>query len=212
MKFLKNINFKSLLLSFIVMKTGKFIDLFKKLKRGPQVILLKDAAVIAAFAGLGNGDKIVDAGTGSGWLAGFLAHTVSPDGKVITYERRKEFAKIAKKNFEILGLTNIKIKNKDIYEGISEKNIDAITLDLAEPEKIIPYAEKSLKKGGFLISYSPTITQVAQFVNALQETSFKLWKVLELLERDWKVEGRIVRPESRIIGHTGFITFARKSL
>lgn len=193
------------------MKTSKFIDLFKGLKRGPQVILLKDAGIIAAFAGLGDGDKVVDAGTGSGWLAAFLAHTVSPNGKVITYERRKEFLKIAKRNFEILGLDNIKIRNKDIYEGITEKNLDAITLDLAEPWNVLPHAEKSLKKGGFLISYSPTITQISKLANSLEGTNFKLWKVLEILERDWKADGRIVRPENNMLGHTGFILFARRS-
>lgn len=192
------------------MKKEKFTDLFKKAKRGPQVILLKDAALIAAYSGLESGCKVVDAGTGSGWLAAYLAKITAPKGEVITYERRKEFVKLAKQNFKLFKLKNIKIKNKDIYDGISEKNLDLITLDLQEPWKVISSAEKALKSGGYLVVYSPQITQVIEFVNALKNSKFKVEKIIEVLERHWKVDGKIARPEFQMLGHTGFLTFARK--
>jgi len=188
-----------------------FVDLIKKAKRGPQVILLKDAAIIAAYSGLESGKLVVDAGTGSGWLAAYLAKIVAPTGKVITYERREEFIKLAKENFKLLKIKNIKIKNKDIYEGISEKNVDLITLDLQEPWRVIPFAEKSLKIGGFLVVYSPQITQAIEFANKVNESrSLRFEKSIELLERSWKIKGKIARPEFHMLGHTGFISFARK--
>lgn len=180
-----------------------------KAKRGPQVILLKDAAMMAAYSGLESGDKVVDAGTGSGWLAAYLAKVVAPNGKVTTYERRKEFIKIAKKNFELFNLKNIKIKNKDIYDGITEKNLDLITLDLQEPFKIIPYAEKALKKDGYLVVYSPQITQVIEFVNRAEKSKLKVEKIIEVMEREWKVKGKVARPEFQQLGHTGFLTFVK---
>lgn len=189
---------------------SKFTDLLKKAKRGPQVILLKDAALMAAYSGLESGDKVVDAGAGSGWLASYLARIVAPKGKVVTYERRKEFINIAKENFKLFNLTNIKIKNKDIYEGISERNLDLITLDLQEPWRLIPHAEKALRQGGYLAVYSPQITQVIEFANKLGKSKLRIEKVVEVLERSWKVEGKVARPEFHMLGHTGFLTFARK--
>jgi len=187
----------------------RFPDLLKRAKRGPQVTLLKDAALIAAYSGLESGHRVVDAGTGSGWLAAYLAKIVAPRGKVITYERRPEFVKIAKENFKLFNVKNIKIKMKDIYGGIDEKNLDLITLDLKEPWKVILHAKRALKLGGYLVSYSPQITQVIQFVNSLGE-HFEVERAIEVLERRWKISGQVARPEFKMLGHTGFLVFARK--
>ncbi|MBS3065104.1 MAG: methyltransferase domain-containing protein [DPANN group archaeon] len=187
-----------------------FQDAIKKFKRGPQVILPKDMAAIIFYTGLKSGDKVVDAGAGSGWLSSYLAYIVAPNGKVITYETRKEFAEIARKNYEKLGLTNVKLKTKDLLAGISEKKVDVITLDFKDSWQAIPVAEKALKQGGFLVVYMPQITQVVKFVNELSNSKFKLVKVLEVLERDWKIEGEIARPEHNSLGHTAFLLFARK--
>ncbi len=100
----------------------KLLDFLRKARRGPAIILGKDFGAIVANTGVGSGWKVVDAGTGSGWLAMQLANIVGPAGKVTTYEQRKEFAKIAKENFAKAGFENIKLKVKDIYKGISEKN------------------------------------------------------------------------------------------
>ncbi len=189
----------------------KLIDMLPKLKRGPQVVQLKDASVIAAFSGIKSGDLIVDAGTGGGWLAAYLAQTVAPKGKVITYEKRKEFYELAKKNFKTLEFKNIKQKFKDIYKGISEKNIDLVVLDLAEPWKVIKHAEKSLKEAGFFVAYCPQMTQVIELCKKLSKSKLRLAKVTEILQRDWIVDKKIARPEHRMLGHTGFLVFARRN-
>ena len=189
-----------------------FQDALRSFKRGPQVILPKDMASIVFYTGLKPGDKVVDAGAGSGWLAAYMAYIVGPNGKVVTYERREEFADIAKKNFEKLELKNIKLRNKDILLGISEKNLDLVTLDFKDSWQAIPVAQKALKQNGFLVAYLPQATQVVKFVEELKNSEFKLSRVLEVLEREWKIAGDIARPEHNMLGHTAFLVFARKKL
>ncbi len=123
----------------------------------------------------------------------------------------KEYIQIAKQNIKSLGLKNVKIKNKNIYKEIDEKDVDLIILDLPEPWNAIRSAEKALKIGGFLISYSPTIPQVMDFVNTMSNNPrFIFLKAIEIIERNWEVYGRKVRPKSAGIGHSGFLTFVRK--
>jgi len=187
---------------FFILKPST-LDFIKKAKRGPQAITLKDCGLIAAYTGTHTGSRVVDAGTGSGILAMFLASIVSPE-KVVTYEIREDFAEIAKKNFEKAGITNIELKLKDIYEGIDEKNLDVITLDLPEPWKVAEHAKRSLKSGGYLVSYSPSIEQSKKFYNELDGF---MTETVECIVRNWDL--KVVRPHSRMLAHTGFITFAR---
>lgn len=183
------------------------IDLYKKIKRDAQIIPLKDIGLIVAETGINNKSKVVDAGAGSGALCCFLANIAK---EVTTYEIREDFIEIVKKNIEFLKLKNVKIKNKDIYYGIDEKNVDVIVLDLPEPWNAIEAAKKALKVGGFLVSYSPTIPQTADFVNAVnKDKNFAHVKTSEIVEREWEIEGRKVRPKSQGIGHSGFVSFVR---
>ncbi len=172
-------------------------------------MLLKDISAIVALTGINSKSLVVDAGAGSGALACFLANITK---RVVSYEVRKDFAKLAKENAEMLGLKNLAIKNRDIYKGITEKNVDLITLDLKESWKAIKHAEKSLKLGGFLVSYSPQITQVMQFVKAINKTkTLKYIKTIETFWREWLIDDKRVRPENTAIVHTGFLSFARKN-
>jgi len=184
-----------------------FIDKFKRIERGPQIPLLKDIGIIIAMTGIGKDSVVVDAGGGSGGLSCFLANIVK---KVIVYEINKKNIEIIKRNKEFLGLKNLEIINKDICEGIDEMNVDLITLDLPEPWKAIDAAKKALRIGGFIASYSPTIIQAQQFSNEiLKREELINIKTIELIERNWKIEGRIVRPEKTIL-HSGFLSFARR--
>ena len=185
-----------------------FIDLYRKIKRGAQIIPLKDIGLIVAETGINKKSKVVDAGSGSGALCCFLANIAK---EVTTYDIREDFIEIVKKNIQFLNLKNIKIKNKNIYEGIDEENIDLIVLDLPEPWKAIDSAKKALKFGGFLVSYSPSIPQTADFVNKINDDKdFVHVKTSEVIERNWEIDDRKVRPRSQQIGHSGFISFIRR--
>ena len=185
-----------------------FIDLYRKIKRDAQIIPLKDIGFIIAEIGINNDSRVLDAGSGSGALACFIAAIAK---EVITYEIREDFIEIVKSNIAFLGLKNIKIRNKNIYNEIDDENFDAAILDLPEPWNAIESCSKALKPGGFLVSYSPSIPQVADFVNAVRKNeNFVYIKTAEISEREWEVEERKVRPKSKGLGHSGFLSFARK--
>lgn len=187
-----------------------FTDKFKKIKRGPQIITLKDIGTIIAETGINKNSTVLDAGGGSGSLSCFLANICK---RVYCYEIRKDFIKIIEENKKLLELKNLTVKNKDITEGITEKNLDLITLDLPEPWQVIPQAEKALKPGAFLVAYLPTITQVTGFVNQIKSSKKIFYlKTLENLQRNWIINNKIVRPDFQMLGHTGFIIVARKVL
>ena len=184
-----------------------FIDLYRKIKRDAQIIPLKDIGLIVAETGVNNKSKVVDAGAGSGALCCFLANIAK---EVTTYEIREDFIEIVNYNIKFLNLKNIKIKNKNIYDGIDEKNVDLIVLDLPEPWNAIEAAKKALKAGGFLVSYSPTIPQTADFINKInKDENFVHVKTSEIIERNWEIDERKVRPKSQQIGHSGFVSFVR---
>lgn len=189
--------------------TAGFIDDFKRIKKLAQTIPLKDIGMIIAETGVNKESIVLDAGTGSGALACFLANICK---KVISYDINEQHQEIARQNIKELRLENIELNLKDFYNSkIDEKNADLIVLDLPEPCKAITTSEKALKIGGFLVNYSPQITQTQEFVNELlKKENFIVLKVIELIERQWKIEGRIVRPKSSQSIHSGFLTLARK--
>lgn len=185
---------------------ASFIDNLAKIKRGPATTHQKEFGQIVATTGISSGSNVVDAGSGSGALALNLANIGC---NVTTYELRKDFYEIAKENFENIN-PKIVIKNKDIYEGIEEKELDLVTLDLLEPWKALKHAERALKSGGFLVCYLPTITQVIETVKESEKHNLYLWKVSETIEREWHVEGLKVRPKNQMLGHTAFLVFFRR--
>lgn len=188
--------------------TTSFLDDYKRIERGAQIISIKDIGAILSYTGVDKNSKAVDAGAGSGALACYLAHICK---EVTTYEIRDDFAKVVKKNKEFLDLKNLKIKKKDVYKGIEEKDVDLVTLDLPAPWNAIVPAEKALKVGGFIVSYSPSITQTADFVNEVKKFPNLIYeRTMEIIKRSWEIDGRKVRPQTRGVGHTGFLSFVRK--
>jgi len=183
-----------------------FIDRVKKIKRGPAIIQPKDIGLILTLTGITKESTVFEAGTGSGFMTSFLSNFCK---KVISYERKKEFFELAKKNINYLNLKNVELKNKDVYEKITEKKVDLIVLDLPEPWQAINNAYKTLKPSHFLVCYLPTITQV---MNLIQKSKNKFFHetTIELIERPWHVEDKIVRPKSDYIPHTAFLVFLRK--
>jgi len=187
---------------------ASFIDMYKRMKRIPQIIPLKDIGFIIAKTGVGPDSIAIEGGSGSGALAMMLGRLCR---KVYSYEIEKEHFDLAKENAATLGIKNIVFHNSSLYDKIVEKNADILCLDVPEPWKVIEKASKALKAGGFIVSYSPTIIQTADFVNALlPRDDFVHLKTVEVIEREWEVEKRKVRPRSKTIIHSGFISIGRK--
>lgn len=180
----------------------------KRMKRMPQIITSKDVGLIIAYTGISSDSVVVDAGTGSGFLAITLANYIK-SGKVVTYEKDKKFIKIARENIKNSGLKNIKLKQKDIAKGIDEKKVDLVTLDMQKADKIVKYAYSALKPGGWLVVYSPYVEQVAMVRREIAKKGFCFVKTVENIVREWQFE-KASRPKTIGIMHTGFLTFARK--
>jgi len=183
------------------------------MKRDTSIIYPKDLALILFYSDIYPGSTCLEAGIGSGALTLTLLRAVGPLGKVISYEVRPEFIERAQKNVQLLlGETpNLEVKQRDIYEGIEEQGLDRICLDIPEPWRVVKNAAESLLPGGIFTSYLPTIIQVKSLVDALREEKrFTSIQTMETLLRDWHIEGLSVRPAHRMVGHTGFLTVARK--
>lgn len=188
-------------------------DYILKMLRKTQIIYPKDMALIILYANIGPGSRVVEAGTGSGALASIIAYHVKPNGRVYSYEIREEFLEVAKKNLERAGIAEyVELKNKDITLNIDEEDVDAVVLDLAAPWLVVPHAYKALKGGGNFASFSPTIDQVVKTVEALEEYGFVDVEAIECIIRRFQVKRGQTRPETRMIGHTGYLVFARKTV
>jgi len=144
---------------FTIIKPNVVDILMRRAKRLPQIVTPKDVSMILAYTGISPDSLIVDAGSGSGFLIIFLAHYCR-EGKIVTYEKRPEFCEVVRKNIELVGLKNVVIKEKDITKGVDEKNVDLITLDMEDADKVIEKIFNALKPGGWLVVYSPHIGQV----------------------------------------------------
>lgn len=184
-----------------------FIDL---MDRRCSILIQKDIGSVLAHTGLGAGDRVVDAGTGAGAIALNFGNVVGSEGKVYTYEIREDFAEVAKKNIENFGITNIEVKNKDIKEGIDEDNLDLIFLDLPKPFEIFEDVYDSLKVGGWLTVYAPYIDQAEVSYRIAKKLGFYNIDIIEILERGLEVRQQGVRPKTRMVGHSGYLLFARK--
>ena len=195
---------------FVVLRPS-VVDYIQKIRRVPQVLLPKDAAQILANTGVGPGSVVVDGGAGSGCLAIFLGHLVRPTGHVYSYEIREDFVELARRNIRFTGLEDIvTVKQQDICQGIDERDVDLVTLDIPKPEDAIPHAENALKPGGYLFVFSPCIEPVKRVYEALSSHRFKEIFTIECLVREIEVKPNATRPKTRMIAHTGYMTFARR--
>jgi tRNA (adenine57-N1/adenine58-N1)-methyltransferase len=186
-------------------------DLLNDLKRSTQIMYPKDIGYILMAMSVGPGQRILEAGTGSGSMTVALAYAVGPQGRVVTYEKREEFQNLARKNLERLGLDGrVEFKLGDIAAGFSETDMDAMFLDVANPWDYVAQVRAALKPGGFFASLLPTFNQVAQLIQALRREHFAFVDVCELLLRFYKPEPTRLRPTDRMVAHTGFLIFGRR--
>jgi tRNA (adenine57-N1/adenine58-N1)-methyltransferase len=183
-------------------------DVVLKMPRGAQVIYPKDLAAILVLADIAPGVSVLEAGVGSGALSMALLRA---GAEVVGYELREDFAERARANVEALvgERPRYRVEIRDVYDGIEERGLDRIVLDLPEPWRVLPHAERSMRSGGILCCYLPTINQTSELRNALGHSAFGMASTVEVLYRTWHVETRSVRPDHRMVGHTGFLTTAR---
>jgi len=186
-------------------------DVVVEMPRGAQVIYPKDLAPICMLADIGPGVRVFESGVGSGALSMAMLRA---GADIVGYELREDFANRARKNVrEFLGndvLGRYQIELRDSYDGIDAAAgaFDRVVLDLPEPWQVVPHAERVLHAGGILVAYTPSITQAVQARDALRGRWIDA-RTLEVLHRTWHIDGQSVRPDHRMVAHTGFLTAAR---
>ena len=185
-------------------------DVLVKVERLTQIIYPKDIGIILLKLSVSCGSRVIECGTGSGALTCALAWAVGDTGKVYSYEREERFQKIARKNLEKLGFSKrVDLKLKEVTGDFDEKEVDAVFLDVREPWLLIDAAKKSLKPGHSIGILVPTTNQVSETLRKLLETGFVDLEVIEVMLRAYKVNPDRLRPEDRMVAHTGYLIFGK---
>jgi tRNA (adenine57-N1/adenine58-N1)-methyltransferase len=186
-------------------------DLIKHVRRQTQIVYPKEAGYILLKMNVYSGQRVIEAGSGSGALTLVLARAVAPQGRVYSYESRPELQSYAIRNVERVGLSDyVEFKVRDIAEGFDETGVDALFLDVRTPWEYLAQARQALKGGGFFGSLLPTTNQVSNLIAGLERHRFGDIEVAELLLREYKPIAERLRPADRMVGHTGYLIFARR--
>jgi len=191
----------------------RLIDYVVEMPRQTGLVYPKDAAFVLAWADVFPGARVVEAGLGSGALTLMLLRALGPRGALTCYEVRAEFVPHALANLErFFGQRpSLVVRERDIYDGIVETDLDRVILDLPEPWRVVAHAASALRAGGIFCAYNPSMAQVQHTVAALRaHRRFAAIETLEVLYRSWVVRDEVVRPEQQMVGHTGFLTVARR--
>lgn len=188
-------------------------DLSIRVKRKTNIVYPKEAGLMILETGIGPGSRVIEVGTGSGALTIVLATVVGESGKVYSFDRRDDLQTNAVKNVKRAGLSSrVEFKLIDVGKtGFQLRDIDAAFVDVAEPWKLVEKVWEALKPGGSWASLSPNIEQVQKTVRAL-DGYFARLRTYEVILRPILVREDKTRPQDRIVGHTGYITFAQKVL
>jgi tRNA (adenine57-N1/adenine58-N1)-methyltransferase catalytic subunit len=185
-------------------------DFVLKMPRGAQVIYPKDIGPILVLADIFPGARVLESGLGSGALSTGM---LRGGAEIVGYEIREDFEAKARENVSRFlgdaGLAHYETQVRDIYEGIDEDDLDRVVLDLPEPWRVVAHAERALRSGGILLAYTPSIIQASQLHDRFEDSRFGFAETVEILQRGWHVAGTAVRPDHRMVGHTGFLTHAR---
>lgn len=199
--------------TFLVFRPS-YAELASAVERPAEPVFAKDAAVILIRAGIMAGARVIEAGVGAGTLTMALLAAVGRDGHVASYEIREDLAEAARRNVATYfgEAAQWSLRVRDASSGFEERDVDAVVADVPDPEILIDAASKALRAGGVFAVYVPTVLQIKQIRDALAgRADFACAETLEVWERGWHVAGRSIRPEQRMIGHTGFLTFVRRT-
>jgi len=189
-------------------------DFVLSMPRGATIVYPKDAAMIIGVADIFPGARVIEAGVGSGALSISLLRAIGPEGKLLSFERREDFAEIARENvstyFGSLP-TNWNLNIGSVQDSSVEEKFDRVVLDMLAPWECIAYAADVLRPGGVFLAYVATTTQLSATAEAIKEDGrFTEPLSSETIVRDWHHEGLAVRPMQRMIGHTGFLIISRR--
>ncbi len=191
----------------------RLMDYVLRMPRKSGIVYPKDAAQLMNWADIGPGHRVLESGVGSGALTLALLRAVGERGQVIGYEQRADFIELALSNIHAFGgaqAGNLLLRERDIYEGIVDTELDRVVLDLAEPWQVLPYLPGALRPGGWVAAYTPSIIQASQFVEEARATrQYVQVETHEVLIRGWHIDAVAVRPEQHMVGHTGFVSVAR---
>ncbi len=187
-----------------------FGDLISATRRTTQILYPKDIGFIFLNLGIGPGQHVVEAGTGSGAMTTALAYAVGPQGHITTYEIREEMLNLARKNLSHLGLQDrVTFKLADIKNGFDEEDILILFMDIPNPQDFIPQVRGALLPGGFFGCIVPTTNQLMALLPVLRQEEFAFIEICETFLRYYKPAPRRLRPTDRMIAHTGYLVFAR---
>jgi len=189
-------------------------DFVLSMPRGATIVYPKDAAMIVGVADIFPGAKVIEAGVGSGALTISLLRAIGPQGQLDSFERREDFADIARENVQTYfgsSPSNWKLTVGSVQYSNSDNKYDRVVLDMLAPWECVDYAAKILRPGGVFLAYVATTTQLSATAEALKEDGhFTEPLSSETIVRDWHHEGLAVRPMQRMIGHTGFLIVSRR--
>jgi tRNA (adenine57-N1/adenine58-N1)-methyltransferase len=190
-----------------------YAQLIPNLPRRAQPIYPKDVGPILLWGQIGPGDYVVEVGAGPGAVTIALLRAVGPAGRLVSYEVRPDFARMASENVARYHgeAANWTLRIADAFEGLLERDVDRLVIDLAEPWRLLEVAAPALRPGAVLTSFLPTALQLKELVDGLRaHGGFGCIETLETLVRFWHVRDRSVRPTHRMVAHTGFLVFARR--
>jgi tRNA (adenine57-N1/adenine58-N1)-methyltransferase catalytic subunit len=188
-------------------------DRVESVRRRAQIIGSKDIPYIVWECDVKAGDRVVEVGTGSGALTLALAQAVGPNGRVVTYDLREEFLALARENVSNAGLdSRVEFKLGDARAGITERDVDALLLDIPDPSEAVASASDALRPSGHFASYSPNVEQVSRTASTLRAGMFVEIRTVEIIEREIETQDSGTHPSFARLGHTGYLTFARKVL
>ncbi|MEZ0394297.1 MAG: tRNA (adenine-N1)-methyltransferase [Desulfurococcaceae archaeon] len=180
-------------------------------ERTTQVIYPKDAALMIFLSGIGPSSRVGEGGVGTGLFAAFVASFLSRDGRLYSYDVDESALEVARRNLERLGLIDrVVLKRADVRCCVEERGLDAFFLDIPDPWEAVGQVRQALRPSAPLLALVPTVKQAERLVSELRSQAFVDVRVMELLLREWKTEPYL-RPRDRMVGHTGFIVFARKT-
>ncbi len=183
------------------------------MKRDAQPIYPKDWGILLHWADVRSGDYVLEVGLGAGGLSIAILNAIGPSGKLVTYERREDFASGARKRVEkILGkCDNFEIVVKDASLGIEEEDFDAAFIDVPQPWDVVESVWNAVKFGRYILAFIPTTVQVKRYWDKLRQMQgFFPIEIFELLMRFWDADVKSLRPSHRMVAHTGFVVVARK--